>query len=324
MSNDGRAPAMMAAVPPAQGGIQMLGIPAPRLPRPLIAHGIITNLNDMEDIWHHTFYRELKDAPEEHPVLPTDPKAYRERMTQTRFETFNVPARIMATPIVLYVSGRTTDVSHTVPIYESYTLHHTILRVADRDLTEYLMKNLTDRGYSFTFYAERELARDVKEKPCCICLDLDTEHKSTAEMDKVKAFEPPDANCVTVGAKRFRCVERLSTTLPSTAARSVTLTSARRPTSSQTETPSMSALNASVALKCFLSQASLVTKASGVHDTPFQSNMKRDVYIRRELHANVVWSSGTTMFREIVERITNESTALVPFTTKIKVVAPSM
>ena len=68
----------------------------------------------------------------------------------------------------------------------------------------------------------------------------------------------------------------------------------------------------------------LVTKTSGVHDTSFGSNMKRDVYIRKELCAYVVLSSGTTMVREIVERMTNELTALVPFSTKIKVVAPSM
>ena len=43
--------------------------------------------------------------------------------------------------------------------------------------------------------------------------------------------------------------------------------------------------------------------------------MKSDVYIRKELYANVVLSSGTT--------ITNKHTACAPFTTKIKVVAPS-
>ena len=63
--------------------------------------------------------------------------------------------------------------------------------------------------------------------------------------------------------------------------------------------------------------------ASGIHDTSFSSNMKRDVYIRKELYANVVLSSGTTMFQEIVERKTNEPTVLAPFTTKIKVVAAS-
>ena len=49
--------------------------------------------------------------------------------------------------------------------------------------------------------------------------------------------------------------------------------------------------------------------------------MKRDVDIRKELY-DVVLSSGTTVFREIVERITNELTALASFTTKIKVIAP--
>lgn len=63
-----------------------------------IEHGIVTNWNDMEKIWYHTFYEALHAVPEEHPLLITEPslnpKANREKMTQILFEQFNVPGEI--------------------------------------------------------------------------------------------------------------------------------------------------------------------------------------------------------------------------------------
>merc|ERR1712060_620987 len=61
-------------------------------------------------------------------------------------------------------------------------------------------------------------------------------------------------------------------------------------------------------------------EASGVHDCTFQTIMKCDVDIRKDLYANIVMSGGTTMYPGIGERMTKELTALAPSTMKIKVV----
>ena len=60
-------------------------------------------------------------------------------------------------------------------------------------------------------------------------------------------------------------------------------------------------------------------ECSGVHETTYNSIMKCDVDIRKDLYANTVLSGGTTMYPGIADRMQKEICCLAPPTMKIKV-----
>lgn len=60
-------------------------------------------------------------------------------------------------------------------------------------------------------------------------------------------------------------------------------------------------------------------ESAGIHETTYNSIMKCDIDIRKDLYANNVMSGGTTMYPGIADRMQKEITALAPSTMKIKV-----
>ncbi|CAI5466747.1 unnamed protein product [Closterium sp. Yama58-4] len=301
-----------------------------------IEHGIVSNWDDMERVWAHTFYNELRVSPEEHPVLltepPLNPKANRERMVLIMMESFHVPAVYVAIQAVLslYSSGRTTGdgVSHVVPIFEGYTLPHAIHRLdlAGRDVSSHLAMLLTERGYSFTTSAEREIVRDIKEKLCYVAEDYE---KELAMVESggvgVGGVRKKGAEESGSGKKKGGKSERempsgsADTAAAAAAAAATTLDKTYELPDGQVITIGSERFRAPEIL---FSPSLVGMEAPGLHEAAYNTIMKCDVDVRRDLYANIVLSGGSSMFPGMPERMQREVGSLAPGSVRVRVVAP--
>jgi len=186
----------------------------------------VTNWDDMEKVYHHTFSNELRVDPEEYAVLLTEsslnPKSNRGKMAIMVFETFNIPAFYVSkrAALSLYASERLSgtvvdigsDVTHITPIFEGYCLPHAVTSVdmGDISLTDTLVRLLEVRGFSFSTSAEREAVTDMKRRLCYVAFDYEHDYQIAGGCSMLeRSYELPDGNVIAVDTERFTAPEVL-------------------------------------------------------------------------------------------------------------------
>lgn len=262
-----------------------------------ITHDNFTDWGEMEKLWHHAYYNELCVAPEDHPLLLSEaadtPRSCREKKTQILFEAINVPALYLANQSVLslYSTGRTTGIvvesgdslSHSVPVYEGYCLPHAVC------CTPVSGRGLTE--YLIRILTERghyfttsSEKEIVRDMKEKLCyVALDFEE----EMQKASSSSSLEKIYELPDGQEVKiCNERF-----------------RCP---------------EVLFQPFL----IGEEALGVHENTYNSIMRSDIDIRKDLYSNIVLSGGSTMFPGFAVRLLKEITALAPSTMKIKIEAP--
>ncbi|KAE8138747.1 actin family [Aspergillus pseudotamarii] len=236
--------------------------------------GVVTNWDDMEKIYHNIFYKELRVAPEEHPIVMSEaivnPRQNREKMTQMLFETFNSPAIYLASqPLLsLYATARQTGiviesgggVTQVVPIHEGITFPNTFSQVdlAGIDITDYLANTLG---------CEDQIAKAIKEKCCHVALDFDSELDARED----QSFHLPDGQQITLGTERFCAPEAL-----------------------------------------FQPDRILAIDRPGIHQVVHDAIQKFDSHVQEQLYRNIVPAGGSTLFPGFIDRLGKEISDLAP------------
>ena len=264
-----------------------------------VQQGVIVNYEDMTKIWSHLMNNELRVAPDEHKMMisepPRNPKPNREKLVNIMFNEFSVQRMYVSIQAVLslFASGKTTGtvvdcgdgISHTVPIYEGYAIPHAIIKInlAGRDLNDYLLGLLLQRGYSFSSSSSnKDEIKKIKETKCYVAQDFDAEMKAAAEQTTIESYyKLPSGEQIPLSTERIKCPE-------------------------------------------FLFQPQHGSKEmDGIHKHTFDSIMKCDNDIKRDLFKGIVLAGGSTMFEGMKDRMKKEIQALAPSPMGPEVEAPA-
>eukprot|EP01083_Nonionella_stella_P061403 160016_1 len=187
-----------------------------------VQQGVVVNWVDMEKIWHHALYNELRVDPTYTRVLiteaPLNSHTNREKTTQIMFEDFEVDSFYLApiSILALYASGKTRgvvihiddDITWIVPIMDGLVLEHAVksLDIGSHHLITYFKDLLNARaGQTVSRYESGDI-QSVLESIGYFALDFEQEQSKTEETIEVIM---DDSLTIIVGNERFEATEAL-------------------------------------------------------------------------------------------------------------------
>jgi actin-related protein 2 len=192
-----------------------------------IDEGIIRNPDDLFKLWEYALMNKLKvEDPSESKVLvteaPLNPIANKRTICEILFEQLGVKAMNIEAQAKCSLfcegidSGVVLDsgdgVTHCIPISEGNILRFNIERLdlAGRHITQYLIRLLQRKGYSFNSSADFEFVRYLKEKYCFVSNDIEQDRKLERETTYYNSFHLlPDETRLHISDEKFEAPEIL-------------------------------------------------------------------------------------------------------------------
>ena len=192
-----------------------------------IDEGIIRNPDDLFKLWEYALTQKLKiDDPSESRILvteaPLNPIANKKTICEILFEKLGVKALNIEAQAKCSLfcegidSGIVLDsgdgVTHCIPISEGNIIKFNIERldIAGRHITQYLIRLLQRKGYSFNSSADFEFARYLKEKYCFISNDIESDRKLERETSYYNSYHLlPDETRIRISDEKFEAPEIL-------------------------------------------------------------------------------------------------------------------
>lgn len=240
-----------------------------------IQGGKITNWEEIEKIWHHTFFSELKIAPEEHNILlsesPFVSREDREKTLEIMFEIFNTPCIYLSAQSVLsaIAYGKSTGISvdcgeettNFAPIYEGFLCREavTYIPIAGRHIHETLVNLLIQNGQVLQSKMQKEAMKKAKIEFCYVSKDIENENN-----DSVDEYILPDKRIIKIRDEKYKAPELL------------------------------------------FNPKTYGYDCNSMQDQFMISINKTDMDLRKDMFSNILFNGGTTLFKGFKERVDKE------------------